>query len=99
MAKFGDMMPTDPLAKALGLGNNLFINSDTPGLGGKKDSNSADAVTSEPVPTPQAPVSSAAADVIAAQQDFAKQNLMKKSVKKTIYAGDTGGFKAPQPAF
>ena len=38
------------------------------------------------------PVSSAAAEVIAAEHDIAQQNLLKKSVKKTILAGDTGGF-------
>jgi hypothetical protein len=30
--------------------------------------------------------------VIQAEQDLAQQNLIKKSVAKTILAGDTGGY-------
>jgi hypothetical protein len=52
----------------------------------------AQAIQSAPVPLPAPPVTASSAEVIQAQQDFAQQNLMKKSVKKTIYAGDTGGF-------
>jgi hypothetical protein len=32
--------------------------------------------------------------VIQAEHDIAQANLLKKSVKKTIFAGDTGGFGA-----
>ncbi len=35
-----------------------------------------------------------------AEQDYAKEDLLKKSIKKTIFAGDTGGFGgAPQNPF
>lgn len=37
------------------------------------------------------------AEVIQAQQDFAQQNLLKKSLKNTIMAGDTGGFSPGMP--
>jgi hypothetical protein len=89
VSKIGNAFPTDPLAKALGLGKNLLPNSGTPGLGNKS---TPSAIDSAPIPTPASPIGSAAAEVIAAEQDLAKQNLMKKSVKKTIFAGDTGGY-------
>ena len=59
-----------------------------------KSSNPAAAIDSLPVPTPAPPVAADAAEVIAAEQDYARQNLLKKSVKKTITpgGGDTGGF-------
>lgn len=53
---------------------------------------SAGAISSAPVPIPAPPVTPNDASVIQAQQDFAQQNLLKKSIKKTIMAGDTGGF-------
>jgi hypothetical protein len=52
----------------------------------------AQQIQSAPVPTPAPPVTANAAEVIQAENDFAKENLLKKSVKKTIFAGDTGGF-------
>lgn len=45
-----------------------------------------------PVPTPSPPVTNTAREVVQAESDFAKENLLKKSIKKTIFAGDTGGF-------
>lgn len=53
----------------------------------------ASAVESAPVPTPAPPVTATNEEVIQAEQDTAQQNLIKKSVKKTIFAGDTGGYK------
>ena len=58
---------------------------------------SATAIESAPVPTPAPPVTSDAPEVIQAQQDLAQQNLLKKSVKKTMLAGDTGGFSPSAP--
>ena len=58
----------------------------------KGSAGAAGGIASAPVPVPAPPVSSAAAEVIAAEHDIAQQNLLKKSVKKTILAGDTGGF-------
>ena len=52
----------------------------------------AQQIAQAPVPTPAPPVTATAAEVIQAEQDLAQQNLIKKSVKKTIMAGDTGGF-------
>lgn len=52
----------------------------------------ASGIASAPVPVPAPPISAAAAEVINAQQDVAKQNLIKKSVKKTVFAGDTGAY-------
>ena len=44
------------------------------------------------VPVAAPPVSSSDAAVIAAEQDMARQALMRKSVRHTILAGDTGGY-------
>jgi len=53
----------------------------------------AQAISSAPIPTPAPPVTANSAEVIQAEQDTAQQNLMKKSIKKTIFAGDTGGWQ------
>lgn len=60
-------------------------------------SGAAARIEAAPIPTPAPPVTSSSAEVIQAEQDYAQQNLMKKSVKKTIMAGDTGGFSPTQP--
>lgn len=59
----------------------------------KGGASAASSIASAPVPVPAPPVTGSAAEVIAAEHDIAQQNLLKKSVKKTILAGDTGGFK------
>lgn len=52
-----------------------------------------------PAPVPAPPVTTNAPEVIQAEQDLAQQNLIKKSVKNTIYAGDTPYNPAgPAPA-
>jgi hypothetical protein len=53
----------------------------------------AAAVQAAPLPVAAPPVTTSSAEVIQAQQDIAQQNLMKKSIKKTVFAGDTGGYK------
>jgi hypothetical protein len=53
-------------------------------------------IQSAPVPTPAPAVSATNEEVIQAQQDQAQQALMQKSVKKTTFAGDTGGFMPGQ---
>lgn len=58
----------------------------------KANPNPANAIDSLPVPVPQPPITAANPEVLAAQSDFEKANLLKKSVKNTILAGDTGGF-------
>ena len=52
----------------------------------------AQQIEQAPIPTPSAPVTQTSREVVQAEQDYAKENLLKKSVKKTIFAGDTGGF-------
>lgn len=52
----------------------------------------AQMIASAPVPTPAPPVTQNNAAVQQADQDTAAQNLISKSVKKTILAGDTGGY-------
>lgn len=52
----------------------------------------AQQIASAPVPTPAPPVTSDNPAVIQAEMDLAQQNLIKKSVKKTILAGDTGAY-------
>lgn len=58
----------------------------------------AQAVQSAPVPTPAPPVTADNPAVIAAEQDYAHQNLLKKSVKHTMLAGDTGGWNPANPS-
>lgn len=60
----------------------------------KKDKNTqADAINNTAVPLPAKPAQPTNDAVIQAEQDVAQQNLLKKSVKKTILAGDTGGWR------
>lgn len=58
--------------------------------------NQAGAIASTPVPLPAPPVTRTSADVLRAESEVAKENLMKKSIKKTIFAGDTGGYQPPR---
>ena len=52
-----------------------------------------------PLASPSAakPVGMAAPAVVQAEHDFAQQNLLKKSIKGTILAGDTGGYDPYNP--
>lgn len=56
---------------------------------------SGKAPTLPPAPTVAPPVSQSSKEVVQASQDLAQQNMLKKSIQKTIYAGDTGGFQGP----
>ncbi len=51
-------------------------------------------IQSAPIPVPAPPVTSSAPEVLQARQDLAQENLMKKTIKKTIFAGDNSGFQA-----
>lgn len=62
-------------------------------MGGGGGGGYAQQVQSAPVPTPAPPVTTSSPEVMAAQQDVLQQQMLKKSIKKTIYAGDTGGYK------
>jgi hypothetical protein len=53
----------------------------------------AQQISSAPTPTPAPPVTSSAAEVVQAEHDYAQQMLLKKSVSKTMFAGDTHGFQ------
>lgn len=57
----------------------------------------AQAIESAPVPTPAPPVTQNNAAVLQAEHDLASHNLLKKSINKTIYAGDTGGYQSSNP--
>ncbi len=59
----------------------------------KKSGNSASAIQAAPIPAPSAPVTQNDQSVVMAEHDLARQALGKKSVKKTIFAGDTGGYQ------
>ncbi len=63
---------------------------------GGAPSQPAQYIESAPVPTPAPPVTSTSKEVVEAEQDYARDNLLKKSIKKTILAGDTGGYGATQ---
>lgn len=54
----------------------------------------AQQIQAAPVPLAAPPVSPNSTAVMQAEHDVAQANLLKKSVKKTIFAGDTGGFGA-----
>lgn len=57
---------------------------------GKKPSPSP--IASAPVPDAAPPVTNTAPEVMQAGQDLRQQTMLKKSIKRTIFAGDTGGF-------
>ena len=46
-----------------------------------------------PVPDPSPPVQPTASEVVQAGMDLRQQEMMKKNIKSTIKAGDTGGYK------
>jgi hypothetical protein len=74
-------------------------NEYSPATGFKKESPAA--ATPETVPGAVPPTSPNSAEVTQAQQDFLRQEMLKKSIKRTIFAGDTGGYtpaRAPVPA-
>ncbi len=64
---------------------------------GGSGGNPAQQIAAAPVPLPAPPVTAVAPAVIQAEHDLAQQNLLKKSVKKTVIAGDTGGYHPPTP--
>ncbi len=61
----------------------------------KGGSSQAQQIQSAPVPLPAPPVTANNQAVLQAEHDFALQNQGKKSIRKTIVAGDTGGFQKP----
>lgn len=67
------------------------------GIGDSKSSTPADAIDALPVPTPGSPITPANQQVVQAEQDYAKANLLKKSINRTIFAGDTGGYSSTAP--
>lgn len=51
-------------------------------------------IPTAPVAAP--PVTEGRKEVQQASSDVAQQELLKKSMRKTVMAGDTGGYKGPQ---
>ena len=98
MTKIGDAFPTDPLAKAVGLGKNLLPNSSA-FYDPKANTGPANAINSLPVPVPQPPITPADPQVLAAQQNFAKKTLGQKTVSDTILAGNTGGYRPGEAGY
>lgn len=88
----------DPLGLTIGKGQGTGLKNawDPAGLFDKKESGAA-AIDSAPVPTPAAPVSPNNPAAVQAEHDYSMANMLKKSVRKTIVAGDTGGFTAANP--
>ncbi len=66
-------------------------------LGGGGGGGASSAVAAAPVPTPAPPVTQTNSAVVQAEQDALRENLIKKSVKNTMLAGDTGGYKPGGP--
>jgi hypothetical protein len=58
----------------------------------KQNSDAADQAAVVAAQATSSPTSASGADVLRAQMDLVQQEAMKKSIKKTIFAGDTGGF-------
>lgn len=63
----------------------------------KGGSSQAQQIQSAPVPLPAPPVTQNNAAVLQAEHDYAQQNLLKKSIKGTMIAGDTGGYQPAKP--
>lgn len=86
----------DPIGIGIGKGSpGSFL--DPLNVFGKASTAQADAISSAPVPTPSNPVSAANAGVVQAEHDFNQRNMLKKSMRKTIIAGDTGGYSPSSP--
>ncbi len=58
----------------------------------KKSGNQAAAIAGAPVPMPSPPVTQNNEAVVQAEHDLARAGLAKKSIKNTVFAGDTGGY-------
>lgn len=53
-----------------------------------------------PIPEPAPPVKNTAQEVVQAGMDLRQQEAMKKGLKKTTIAGETGGWRnAPNAAY
>jgi len=59
----------------------------------KANPNPSNAIDSLPVPTPQAPITAADPEVIAAEDDYTRAQLQKFGINKTVFAGNTMGYK------
>jgi hypothetical protein len=66
-------------------------------MGGGPGGSMQTQIAGAPVPTPAPPVTSNNQAVQQAEQSQAQSNLLKKSVKNTILAGDTGGYLPAKP--
>lgn len=90
----------DPLGVGIGKGQSggLLGALDPAGVFNKKTSSAASSIDSAPIPVPAPGVSAASEAVLLAEHDYAAANMLKKSISKTIIAGDTGGYGKGQPA-
>lgn len=68
-----------------------FGNAYSPATGFKAEADTPNAADTS-VPDAVAPASGASAEVMAAQKDFLRQSMLKKSIRKTTMAGESGGF-------
>lgn len=55
-------------------------------------------IQQQPIAEPTPPVTKTANEVVQAGMDLRQQELLKKNIRSTIKAGDTGGFKPGNPA-
>ena len=54
-------------------------------------------IAQAPVAEPAPPVTTTSAEVLQANSDLRRQEMLKKSIRSTIKAGDTGGFSINGP--
>lgn len=88
----------DPLGVLKGKG--ALAPLDPFGLFNKKGTSAqANTINALPIPTPTAPITAANAQVVSAQEQFAKQKLNQFTIGDTIYAGNTGGFKPGEAGY
>lgn len=81
----------DPLGVSIGKGEGGGAKNflDPAGAFTGKDSPGVDETVAGATP----PVDPNSPDVMRLQQDFLRQSMLRKSIRKTTVAGETGGFK------
>lgn len=59
---------------------------------GKKPAPQQPLIQAAPIPSPSPPVTNTAKEVVQAGMDLRQQEMLKKNIRSTVKAGDTGGY-------